>query len=184
MELKNDEVRGVLHKVCICFGRRKTAVGLRELRHVKSNHQGTDAPSKNLTMNNLTYSQRRVVLEGRNGIYHGGEEKDYRAVCPRYRKANKAGKTRILDEYLELAGGNRKYAIFKLGRVGKKQTRKINGKWVNVEITDKTRKKRVYKPYYDGETAEKLTLLWENFSWPCGKLFAPLPQGEPGYYPA
>jgi hypothetical protein len=30
--------------------------------------------------------------------------------APRYRKAGKAGKTRILDEYLALVGGNRKYA--------------------------------------------------------------------------
>jgi hypothetical protein len=37
----------------------------------------------------------------------------------RYRKASKAEKTRLLDEYVRLSGENRKYAIFKLNRVGK-----------------------------------------------------------------
>jgi hypothetical protein len=64
--------------------------------------------------------------------------------APRYRKADKAGKTKILDEYLVLVGGNRKYAIFKLGREGKQQLRLIDGRYVNVRVSSGNRRKRVY----------------------------------------
>ncbi|MCL2721420.1 MAG: hypothetical protein FWD47_08795 [Treponema sp.] len=66
----------------------------------------------------------------------------------RYRKLNKAEKTKILNEYLELIGNNnRKHAIYTLDREGKKQLRLIDKKYVNVEITSATSKKRVYKKY-------------------------------------
>jgi hypothetical protein len=92
----------------------------------------------------------------------------------RYRKAGKREKSRILDEFLTLIGSkSRKYAIFKLNRVGKTQLRVIDGKAVTVKIVAKSRKKRVYQPYYDAEVQKHLELLWANFNWPCGKLFAP-----------
>jgi hypothetical protein len=91
----------------------------------------------------------------------------------RYRIARKAEKTKLLDEYLRLAGGNRKYAIFKLNRIGKTQLRVIDGEHVVVKMVEKSRKKRVYKPYYDGETVKMLLRLWQDFNWQCGKLFAP-----------
>ena len=49
------------------------------------------------------------------------ERKKIRAeYAKRYRKAKKAEKTKILNEYLELLGkGSRKYAIFILNREGK-----------------------------------------------------------------
>jgi hypothetical protein len=93
--------------------------------------------------------------------------------APRYRKARKTEKTRILDEYARLTEENRKYAIFKLNRVGKTRLRIIDGKNVKVKIVEKSRKKRVYKPYYDEKTAEMLFILWQDFNRQCGKLFAP-----------
>jgi transposase InsO family protein len=94
--------------------------------------------------------------------------------APRYRKADKREKSRILDEYLALSGSkSRKYAIFKLNRVGKTHLRVLDGQPVKAVIVEKTRKKRVYQPYYDEKTAETLEWLWKNFNWPCGKLFAP-----------
>jgi hypothetical protein len=94
--------------------------------------------------------------------------------APRYRKAGKSENSRILDEYLFLAGSkSRKYAIFKLNRIGKTQLRLLDGQTVKVIIVEKSRKKRVYQPYYDAPVAEMLELLWINFNWPCGKLFAP-----------
>jgi hypothetical protein len=94
--------------------------------------------------------------------------------APRYRLASKQEKSRILDEYLTLSGGkSRKYAIFKLNRVGKTHLRLISGQTLNVKIVEKTRKKRVYRPFYDADVAEALWLLWCNFNWQCGKLFAP-----------
>jgi len=93
----------------------------------------------------------------------------------RYRKANKAEKTKILDEYLKLlGGGNRKYAIFSLNREGKKQLRFIDGKYVNVEISSKVRRKRTYKPYYDDEVAHALIKLWKFFRYICGERLVPL----------
>jgi hypothetical protein len=94
--------------------------------------------------------------------------------APRYRKAGKGEKSRILDEYLALSGGkSRKYAIFKLNRIGKTHLRLLDGQTVTVKIVEKSRKKRVYHPYYDAQTATMLELLWKNFNYPCGKLFAP-----------
>ena len=76
---------------------------------------------------------------------------------PRYRKARKSEKSRILDEYLALSGGkSRKYAIFKLNRIGKTQLRVLDGQAVTVTIVEKSRKKRVYQPYYDAAIAAAL----------------------------
>ncbi|MDR0689612.1 MAG: hypothetical protein LBG08_05025 [Spirochaetaceae bacterium] len=92
----------------------------------------------------------------------------------RYRKAGKYEKSQILDEYLALSGSkSRKYAIFKLTRIGKTQLRMLDDQAVKVTLVEKTRKKWVYQPYYDTAVADMLELLWKNFTWPCGKLFAP-----------
>ncbi|WP_169313398.1 integrase catalytic domain-containing protein [Treponema primitia] len=96
--------------------------------------------------------------------------------APRYRQAKKA-EINLLDEYLRLTGSkSRKYAIFKLNRVGKTQLRSIGGETLNVNVVEKSRKKRVYKPYYDEEVANMLLFLWRTFNWQCRKLFAPFLQ--------
>ncbi|MCL2833797.1 MAG: transposase [Treponema sp.] len=93
----------------------------------------------------------------------------------RYRKAKKAEKTRILDEYLKLlGGGNRKYAIHSLNREGKKQLRFINGKKFNLVISSATRKKRVYIKYYDEKVAQAIIKLWKCFRYICGERLVPL----------
>ena len=104
------------------------------------------------------------------------ERKKIRAeYAKRYRKAKKAEKTKILNEYLEPAGkGNRKYTIFIFNREGKKQLRFIGGKNVNVEITGNRREKKVCKKYYDGETAKVLIKLWKFFRYVCGERLVPL----------
>jgi hypothetical protein len=95
----------------------------------------------------------------------------------RYRKAKKAEKTNILNEYLELiGGGNRKYAIVALNQEGKKQLRLIDGKYVNVQISSKARKKRVYPKYYDDEVSQILIKLWKFFRCICGERLVPLLQ--------
>jgi hypothetical protein len=122
----------------------------------------------------IPYFQELKDPGGNNGVHHGGKNKITREYAPRYRKAKKADKTRILNEYLKLAGGNRKYAIFKLNREGKKQLRRINGTYVNIEISSKARKKRVYKPYYDDEVKKVLITLWTFFRYICGERLTPL----------
>jgi transposase InsO family protein len=104
------------------------------------------------------------------------EKKKIRAeYAKKYRKAKKAEKTKILNEYLEFIGkGNRKYAIFMLNREGKKQLRLIGKKYVNVEITSTPRKKRIYKKYYDEKVAKVLIELWKFFRYICGERLVPL----------
>jgi hypothetical protein len=93
----------------------------------------------------------------------------------RYRKAKKAEKTKILNEYLALAGGNRKYAIYKLNREGKKQLRLlVDGTYANVEISSKKRRKRVYTPCYGEDVKIVLVKLWRFFRYACGERLTPL----------
>jgi hypothetical protein len=104
------------------------------------------------------------------------EKRNIRAeYAKRYRRAQKAEKTRILDEYLKLLGkGNRKYEIYALNREGKKQLRLAGTNYANVEISSARRKKRIYKKYYDDEVAEVLVKLWKFFRYICGERLVPL----------
>jgi len=93
----------------------------------------------------------------------------------KYRKAKKAEKTKILNEYLELLGkGSRKYEIYALNREEKKQLRLIGDKYTNVKISSNHREKRVYKKYYDDEVAEAVIKLWKFFRYICGERLVPL----------
>ncbi|MDR1901987.1 MAG: hypothetical protein LBQ88_06885 [Treponema sp.] len=47
--------------------------------------------------------------------------------APRYRKANKAGKTRILDEYLELAGETESMRFSNWAGLGKRKRARSTG---------------------------------------------------------
>jgi hypothetical protein len=83
----------------------------------------------------------------------------------RYRMAAKREKSRILDEYLALSGSKiRKYATFKLNRLGKTRLLTLDGQTVKVSVVEKTRGDRVYQPSYDTEVAIMLELLWKNFN--------------------
>jgi hypothetical protein len=94
--------------------------------------------------------------------------------APHYRKARKYEKSRILDGYLALSGSkSRKYAIFKLNRIGKTQLRLLDGQTVTVKTVEKCRKKRVCQSYYDAPAADMPEAQWKNFNRPCGKLSAP-----------
>jgi transposase InsO family protein len=109
------------------------------------------------------------------GFDMAGKKKIRAEWAPKYRKAKKHEKTKILNAYLELiGGGNRKYAIYTLNREGKNQLRFINGKTVNVVITSNRRKKRVYKKYYDEAVAEVLIKLWKFFRYVCGERLVQL----------
>ncbi|MDR2739186.1 MAG: hypothetical protein LBB68_05075 [Treponema sp.] len=116
----------------------------------------------------------RTESGGTNGVYHGREKKIAAEFAPRCRKAGKGEKSRILDEYLALSGSkSRKYAIFKLNRIGKTPLRLPDGQAATVVIVEKSRKKRVCQPSYGAPAAAMLEVLWKNFNRPCGKLFAP-----------
>jgi hypothetical protein len=65
----------------------------------------------------------------------------------RYRISAKHEKSKILDEYPALSGAkNRKYAIFKLNRIGKIQLRMMDGQAAKVAIVEKSRKNGYISP--------------------------------------
>jgi transposase InsO family protein len=93
---------------------------------------------------------------------------------PRYRKANKAGKTRILNEFCDNTAYHRKYAIALLQHAGKIQLRRIGNETVKVKITAKARKKRAYKRYYDEPVEKAVLAIWAFFHFVCGKRLVPM----------
>jgi hypothetical protein len=92
----------------------------------------------------------------------------------RYRKANKAGKSRILDEFCHSTGYHRKYAVSLLRHAGKTQLRRMGKQTVNVKITAVTRKKRVYRRYYDEAVEKAVPAVRAFFRFLCGKRLAPM----------
>ena len=79
------------------------------------------------------------------------------AIRPRYLKANKAGKTRILDEFVAATGYHRKHA----NRLLK------NGPG------PKSRKKKGRRKEYQGEVVQALTQVWEICGRICSKRLHP-----------
>ena len=91
----------------------------------------------------------------------------------RYRQACKGGKTAILDEFTELTGFHRKYAVKVLGSAAKTSVTEVYGRTVIRKVARKKRAKREYKKYYDEDVQAMLLRLWGGFNYQCGKLFAP-----------
>jgi hypothetical protein len=81
-------------------------------------------------------------------------------VRPRYLKANKAEKQKILDEFTSATGYHRKYAI----RVLKNQMQVQN---------HLKRKTKTYKTIYRGEVVEVLEQVWETYGRICSKRLQP-----------
>ena len=79
-------------------------------------------------------------------------------IRPRYLKANKAEKQRILDEFTAATGYHRKYAI----RVLKNQVQKHHNK-----------KTKGYKAIYRGEVVKALEQIWEICGRICSKRLQP-----------
>jgi len=81
-----------------------------------------------------------------------------KSIKPRYLKASKEGKTKILDEYCNNTGQNRKYVIRKLS--------------TKVNLKPKQRKAR--KRVYDHRVTAKLAEIWEVLDYPCGQRLEPV----------
>jgi hypothetical protein len=97
-----------------------------------------------------------------------------REVAVRYRKSDKAGKKRILDEFCQTAGYHRKYAISLLANEGKHRYVRVNGKAVKAQIRHNAPSRRgEYPKTYDKAVQKALITLWEGFNYQCSKLLAP-----------
>jgi hypothetical protein len=82
------------------------------------------------------------------------------AVRPRYLKANKLEKQKVLDEFTSATGYHRKYAI----RVLKNQGQVHN---------HLTRKSKTYKTIYGSEVGQALAQIWEIYGQICSKRLQP-----------
>jgi len=86
----------------------------------------------------------------------------WKEVQPRYLKANKAEKQKILDEFTASTGYHRKYAIRILKHGYKRRPNKAKGR----------------KAIYRGEVVETLEQIWEIYGRICSKRLHPyLPEG-------
>ena len=85
-------------------------------------------------------------------------------VRPRYLKASKQDKQRMLDEFICATGYHRKYAI----RILKNQIQVQN------HLKGKT---KTYKTVYRGEVVEALEQIWEIYGQICSKRLQPILPG-------
>jgi len=84
------------------------------------------------------------------------------AIHPRYLRANKAGKERILDEFIATTGYHRKYAIHVLKHGPRPKGIKKPGR----------------RKVYQGEVVQFLEQIWEIYGRICSKRLHPfLPEG-------
>jgi len=102
------------------------------------------------------------------------------AKAQRYQKADKKSKTRILDEFVQDTGYNRKYALHILANWNKTTNALIDGKPVKLKTGQNNRKKQKRKPgggrpkKYDDAFFVVLSKIWAFYGFQCGKLLAPL----------
>ena len=81
-------------------------------------------------------------------------------VRPRYLRANKTAKQKMLDEFTCATGYHRKYAI----RILKNQ----------VQVHNRLKRKtKTYKPIYEGEVVQVLEQVWEIYGRICSKRLQP-----------
>ena len=87
----------------------------------------------------------------------GSKKELLETIRPRYRKARKTDKEKILDEFVAVTGYHRKYAIRVLNAVGSKKHRKKPG----------PRRK------YEGEVVTALEYIWEICGQICSRRLQP-----------
>jgi hypothetical protein len=97
-----------------------------------------------------------------------------REISKRYQKAEKKGKTDILDELVKTTGYNRKYILHVLANWGKTTTVRMSGETIRLKVSPRKRKKGGgRKPVYTDEFAAVLRAIWIFFWYRCGKILAP-----------
>jgi transposase InsO family protein len=98
-----------------------------------------------------------------------------REYKPRYHKAKKKEKQSLLDEFTQLTGYHRKYAVRLLGAKPIKQVSVyVNGILKKIKPEKKRPSNRKGKRRYSDEAIGCLRQVWTFFWYKCGKILAPL----------
>ena len=98
-----------------------------------------------------------------------------RRTAARYRQGSKKEKGKILDQFVELADYNRKYASWILTSWGKKRYARIGGELVALVAGRRKKGKRRVRPrVYDEPVLKALEKVWYIFDCPCGKRLVPV----------
>jgi hypothetical protein len=93
----------------------------------------------------------------------------------RYQKAKRKEKSVILNEFIQLTGYNRKYALRILNQHQAPQAiLVVNGETVKLKPRKKRPANRKGKKIYTDEVIASIRLIWAFFWYKCGKLLAPL----------
>ena len=95
-------------------------------------------------------------------------------IAERYRHSDRKAKKDILNEYIQLTGFHRKYAIAKLNSCIKKREHNFNDRIIQttkVELPKK--KKRIYIPKYGIDVINSLIRIWQTFDYMCGQRLVP-----------
>jgi transposase InsO family protein len=101
---------------------------------------------------------------------------------PRYSKASKKEKKKLLDEFTKLTGYHRKSAIRLLAANPVKQVMLyMDGKAVKIKPEKKRPSNRKGKRIYTDEVIRALRLVWTFFWYKCGKILAPLMRQQMQY---
>lgn len=91
-------------------------------------------------------------------------------VVRRYRAAGKRKKGRILDEFVENTGYERKYAIHLLNSWGRDRLVRIDGEWVKLVVgRPRSRRRRQRPRRYDQAVLVVLKAIWYLFDCMCGR---------------
>jgi hypothetical protein len=99
-------------------------------------------------------------------------------VYVRYRKASKAEKGKILDEFTETTGYTRKYAAWVLAQWGKTVLSMKAGKVLRFKVGARVHRPRPGRPpVYGAAFLAVLKELWFLFDCLCGKRFVPMIRG-------
>ena len=98
-----------------------------------------------------------------------------RETSKRYQKANKKGKSKILDEFVLTTGYHRKYALALLKHFREQAMLPIAGKTVMLKAETKKKRKSGggRKPTYGPALLFSLKAIWAFFDYMCGKRLAP-----------
>lgn len=96
-------------------------------------------------------------------------------TAKKYCVAKKKEKSVILDVFISQTGYNRKYAISVLGSTAELRTVNFNNSPRERVCLkkQKTRKKRIYKPYYGEDVVCTLEKIWKTFDFKCAQLLVP-----------